>query len=81
MATVGSCISRRLARRSGCGPPSASAPAGNPAASPVTQTARSRTQLNTPPIGANAPLPSGTSSAQPAGAARVAAGQPGGVEA
>ena len=64
-AICGSCISRRLARRSGCGPPSASAPAGNPAASPVTQPARSRTELNTPPIGANAPSPSGASSAQP----------------
>ena len=67
MVTAGCCISRRVAGYSGCGSPPRSPPGGKAAAKPSTQRARSRTQLNTPPIGANAPLGSGVSSVQPSG--------------
>ena len=65
VATCGSCISRRVERDSGCGPPASSLPGGKAAAKPATQAARSRTQLNTPPMGANAPYGAGSIRAHP----------------
>ena len=69
-ATCVSCISRLDARLSGCGPPESASPGGKAAAKPVTQRVRSLTELKIPPIGANAPQPSGTCSSQPAGPRR-----------
>ncbi len=79
VTACGSCISRRDARRSGCGPPASASPGGNADANPATHRARSRTHENTPPIGANAPYGSNGTSSQPAGPrryprARLAAG-------
>ena len=53
-ARCGCCCSRRVARRSGW-PPSGSSRGGKASVSSPTHRARSRTELNTPPIGAKAP--------------------------
>ena len=54
----------------GCALPVSGLPGGNAAAKPLTQRARSVTQLKIPPIGANAPAGSNATSAHPSGVRR-----------